>query len=301
MYDTVTLVLPRPPSWSLPSTLTKVREETDKSTGAIYLKGSLGNLSVKDKASDILITGSLPRYHHGSNSYTLNRATTKEAIQSISDALSLPLGEARVYRLDVGANIMLRHPVKDYLPTLGPFRRAYKREFVNGNVSYQGGQSTFTFYDKVLDLVRHGHALPEHWEGRNVLRIELQMKNSVKAQLGQAISGKDLWEEAVYLKAIQKWNGAYLTVEKMKLMEGLPMGGAKDYQEYMKYQYVQMVGYDNLLQAERMAYKLGHFTKDQAKERRRALKKVATYPKGEARGLIEELDQKVKTVVANYR
>jgi hypothetical protein len=301
MYDTVCLVLPRPTFWEIPSTLSRVRESADKITGEITLKGSLRNMSVTTNANEISLFGSLPRYFHGSNAVTMTRAGTEEAIQNLSETLSLPLEVARVYRLDVAANILVMHPVADYLATLGPWRRTHKREYTNGNLSYQGGQSSLTFYDKVMDLKRNGHPLPEHWEGRNVLRIELQMKSKVKGQLGQAVSGKDLWSERIYMKAIDKWHGSYLTVEKIKLMEGMPMGGVKELRGYLEYIAIQTIGYDNLLQADRMARKLGNLTKEQAKERRRAFRKIAAYSKGEAKGLIEELDQKAATIVAGYR
>jgi hypothetical protein len=84
-------------------------------------------------------------------------------------------------------------------------------------------------------------------------------------------------------------------------MEEMPMGSVKELRAFIEYQGMQALGYDNSLLRVRMAKSLGQITKDQAKEIRRALKKMATYPKGQAKGLIEELDRKVEIVTACYR
>ncbi|GEM_PF-4386836 len=258
-------------------------------------------MTVTDRTSAIVVSGSLPRYLHGTNAVTMTRVESKEAVERISNDLSLPLEAARAYRIDIAGNIILRHPVGDYLATLGPWKQAQRKDFSNGNLSYQGGRSTLNFYDKVLHLNRSGDKIPEHWVNRNVLRVELQMKNAVKDQIGQAVFGRDLWDETVYVKAIQRWKDSYLTVEKLKLMEDMPMRNVKELRAFIEYLGVQALGYDNGLLRIKMAKGLGQITKDQAKERRRALKKMATYPKGEAKGLIEELDRKIETLAACYR
>lgn len=258
-------------------------------------------MTVTDRTSEIIVSGSLPRYFHGTNAVTMTRAGTKEAVERMSYDLSLPMGTARAYRIDIAGNIILRHPVGDYLATLGPWKQAHRKDFSNGNLSYQGGRCTLNFYDKVLHLHRSGDPIPEHWKNRNVLRVELQMKKAVKDQIGQAVYGRDLWDESIYQKAIQRWKDSYLTVEKLKLMEEMPMGSVKEARAYIQFLGMQSLGYENGLQRVRMAKGLGQITKDQAKDIRRALKKMATYPKGEAKGLIEELDQKITSVSANFR
>lgn len=77
------------------------------------------------------------------------------------------------------------------------------------------------------------------------------------------------------------------------------MGSVKELRAFIQYQGIQTLGYDNSLLRVRMAKGLGQITKDQAKEMRRALKQMATYPKGEAKGLIEELDREVLAVSAH--
>ncbi len=258
-------------------------------------------MTVTKRASEIFISGSLPKYLNGSNAFTLTRAGTKEVIYKMSDALSLPLGDSRVYRLDVGANIMVDYPVGDYLSTLGSWKQSYRKEFSNGNLSYQGGRASLNFYDKVLDFNRLGYPIPDHWINQNVLRVELQMKKAVKDQMGLAVHGRHLWEEAVYMKAIQKFKNAYLTVEKLKLMEEMPMVNGKEFRAYIEYLGIQALGYENALWKINMARSLGQITKDQAKDRKKVLKKMATIPNGEAKGLIQELDRKIEAVTACYR
>jgi hypothetical protein len=301
MYDTVTLVIRRPPSWEMPSIMTRVRPFTDQKTGAVHMAGFLGSMSISDRSSEVLISGSLPRYLCGSNAFTMTRAGTKEAIERMSNALSLPLGEARAYRLDMAGNIVLRHPVGEYLATLGPWKQANRKDFSNGNISYQGGRCTLNFYDKILDLNRKSVPIPDHWENRNVLRVELQMKKAVKDQIGRSVFGRDLWNEDVYHKAIQKWKDSYLSVEKLKLMEEMPMGSVKSARAYFEYLGIQTLGYDNTLQRVRMAKSLGQITIGQAKEIRRALRKIMAFPKGEAKGLIEELNREVESVAACHQ
>ncbi len=84
-------------------------------------------------------------------------------------------------------------------------------------------------------------------------------------------------------------------------MEEMPMGSVRDIRAYIQWVGLQALGYDKTLLGIKSARDLRQISKDQAKEARKALKQMASYQKGEARGLIEKLDRKVKAVRACYR
>ena len=127
------------------------------------------------------------------------------------------------------------------------------------------------------------------------------MKNNLKAQLGGPVFGETLYDEKFYFRAIKKWESAYLTVEKINQMEEIPMGSVRELKAYALNFWLHSVGYENLLHRMKLERGLGRITKSQEKELKRTFRQISNYKKGEARGLIEELDRKVKMVSANYR
>lgn len=98
-------------------------------TGEIKTFGSLEGLKVSIFGGGLSVTGSLPKYLYGSNAYSLDRRTTAQAIEKISDALHLQVNEANVTGLEFGTNFLMKHQVSDYLAKLGSMPRLGRYHF----------------------------------------------------------------------------------------------------------------------------------------------------------------------------
>ena len=102
MYDSATLCLATQNTRGSMSNLTQIDDVIDRHTGEwLYSRAKLKNLRVRVYMGAIWLTGSLPKFHLGTNIATLNRQETERAIQHLSDELHQPMTEARVFRMDV--------------------------------------------------------------------------------------------------------------------------------------------------------------------------------------------------------
>ena len=69
----------------------------------------LDNLIIKVHGSIITVEGSLVKFHEGNNLCSLNRETTKQAIDLLGDRLHLDVKSAHVTRIDIAANFEMSH------------------------------------------------------------------------------------------------------------------------------------------------------------------------------------------------
>lgn len=87
----------------------------------------MDNLIIKVHGSIITVEGSLVKFHEGNNLCSLNRETTKQAIDLLGDRLHLDIKSAHVTRIDIAENFEMSHNVREYLPFLGYYPR-HKRD-----------------------------------------------------------------------------------------------------------------------------------------------------------------------------
>src|ERR1044072_5055618 len=101
-------------------------ETVSHETGEVVNKGLLKKLRVKVTGGGVSINGSLAKFHFGNNYKTLTRSDTERAIAELSDQLNLPIGQAKVFRLEVGTNLIMEKPINQYWRMLGSAGR-YER------------------------------------------------------------------------------------------------------------------------------------------------------------------------------
>ena len=73
-------------------------------------------------SNKIKFSGSLSRLFKGSNNYTFNFRDTENAVMMLEDSLQLLLADARVYRIDVAANLYTSFNPSMFLNSLGVYR-----------------------------------------------------------------------------------------------------------------------------------------------------------------------------------
>jgi hypothetical protein len=219
MYDTIHLNYDIVES---PSTISeRVFLHTDNTTVTEYLeskdrwvKGDLGNLTVSMTQHTVSVKGSICKYNLGNNLYTLNRATTKEAIESISEAVGLDMGKARVSRLDWSTNITTNLPPNLYMPKLGDLSRFSRLENPN-SIYYNQSTKRLLFYDKMKEAKKKRVVIPDEFKGKNLLRYEMVLDKGVNQYLNTDVRGGILHREDIFQKMADLWYNYYKSINKL--------------------------------------------------------------------------------------
>jgi hypothetical protein len=308
MYDTIRARLDTFDTDCLGSVLSKYKKRADPDTGDLWQYGELDGLRVRTTPTGLLtVEGSLAKYRFGNNVETLTRADAGEAIKSIEDRLNLPIGEARVFRLDIGQNFIMQRPVVDYLSLLlaAPYHK--RTDFSDREtVNFQNKLRILSFYDKAHELEARRQVMPGAFSGKRILRYEARYIKRIGNQFGRhAVYAKDLSDEIFYRKAIDKWKDQYFLIKKVRKDQALNMNGQRQFVQSLAY-----YGMETLGGAERVidlisgARQRGEISK---KTRQRLRKLVLEVAQGKGgivgadRGCIEELDHKVMQIAANWQ
>ena len=238
MYDNVGLWMPSDRiNWSgykdiVPTLLTNT-SYSEKHNGSWWINGSLDNLRVAVGEAGISIKGSPNKYVHGYNFAKLTRQEFQLGIEKISDTFSIDIKKANATKLDIAHNFCMNEPVKQYYQFLGS-NQYYLRQDCDNSLYYTNKQRTLIFYDKIEEGKKNNEAIPQAWEGKNVLRYELRLKGRILKQLNRAdLFAEDLYKDEVYIQIIDRWILEYQSITKNKIMnpnkEKLTNKEAKDY------------------------------------------------------------------------
>ena len=194
-------------------------EQTDIKTGEVSTFGSLEGLKVNVFTACISITGSLAKFLYPNNIYPLDRHTTKEAVQKLSDSLHLEVTGALVASLEYGTQFVMRQPTEAYLPLLGDMPRMIRANLGGGSLYYQtrgrGQPKTFVFYDKVADAQAKGMILPKGLESANLLKYEMRLKGRLAQQMGvPEVKASTLYEKEFYRLLMCRYQQSYFSILK---------------------------------------------------------------------------------------
>ena len=208
---------------AIPNRLTDAYEVTNRQTGETRISGNLdSSLSVKINSGGLTVVGSLCKFLHGSNIYTLNRKSTKLAIEKLSEALGANLSNAKVTYLEFGTSFIMSNPVGLYLKRLG-YKNGMRRD-QHGTLQYipcRGERDCneesrkFVFYDKEKELRQKKEPLPEGLEGLNILRYEIRFHRRLPFQLGfpqvDLLTLSDFW---FYKAMVDRYQSEYFSISR---------------------------------------------------------------------------------------
>ena len=304
MYDTVKLILEteQVPNINLieeiPQYLTRVTKETNHEIYGYSVQGYLKNLFVNISENRIVIQNSLVKYWYDDNFKTLTKGIVKKIIREISNTLHLPIHEAKVIRIDLATNIILKQPVELYLEYLGE-TKYYKRLKQPNGITYSTKKRQLLFYDKVKEQREKKQVIDTLYKYSNVLRIELRYTERINKQFNRTVLAKTLYDETFYVELVKKWKDEYLSVQKLhKELDPIPpTGNTKELGLFLTLQSVLAMGQHNILHDIKVWQKTNLITNLQAQRLRdyiKGLNKDVSKSKGNE--LIVELDEKVRQV-----
>jgi hypothetical protein len=223
MYDTLNLYLSAidigdtPLLETIPNYLEHPKGILEPETGAIVCYcGALGNLKVSVSNMGVSIKdGSICKWFLGDNLQTMGRGDTQRAIEKLSDTLHLPVERAKVTRIDVAQNLMVRYPVDVYLHHLGELKSSTRLVEPNG-IYYSQRLGRLCFYDKVKEARNHKEPIPELYKHGHCLRYEQRYTSRLPNQLGvPEVTASLLYDEAFYSMILQRWKDTYFAINKI--------------------------------------------------------------------------------------
>jgi len=221
--DTISIILnkERVPNINLlmetPQYLTSVSSE-GISFGKPMISGKLNNFNVIICEDKIKIKdASLTKYLYGNNLTTMSRASIKQALEKMSDALHIPIKKAEVLKFHYAKNIMLNHNVSLYLPYLGQ-NTSYKRLEQPSGINYKLHNKEFVIYDKIKELKYHREPIHPMYQNRNVIRLESRYEKQLYKEFNlSSITANMLYNEEFYMIINDKWYCDYSNIDKLKI------------------------------------------------------------------------------------
>jgi len=199
--------------------LDEANTQINHQTGEVKTFGCLQGLKVSIFVGGLSVVGSLPKYLYGSNVYPLDRHTTAQALEKLSDALHLQTGMASVTGLEFGTNFLMSHCISDYLVKLGGMPRLNRYHFEPNTLYYKGGgkqhPKVFAFYDKIADAKAKGMDYPQAWKGVNLLRYEMRFNGRLPQQLGvPEVKASTLYQTPFYRMMVKRYQDSYYSITK---------------------------------------------------------------------------------------
>lgn len=224
MYDKVKLWIDRDMVGEQYPTIANYLEEANTQinhqTGEVKTFGHLEGLKVSVFVGGVSVVGSLAKYLYGSNVYPLDRHTTAQAVEKLSDALHLHADGASVTGLEFGTNFLMKHQVPDYLAKLGDMPRMSRYHFEPSTLYYKGvgklQPKVFAFYDKIADATAKEMEYPEDLKGANMLRYEMRLNGRIPHQLGvPEVLASTLYQPPFYRMMVRRYQDTYFSVKKL--------------------------------------------------------------------------------------
>lgn len=189
-------------------------------TGEVKTFGSLEGLKVSIFVGGLSVVGSLPKYLYGSNVYPLDRHTTAQAVEKLSDTLHLQVKAASVTGLEFGTNFLMRYQVPEYLAKLGNMPRLSRYHFEPSTLYYKGTgkqqPKVFAFYDKMADAAAKGIEYPKDLKGANLLKYEMRLNGRLSQQLGvPEVTASTLYQTPFYRMMVKRYQSSYFSISKL--------------------------------------------------------------------------------------
>ena len=225
MYDKIKLFVQRNSGTpDISGYLDEAKEQTDIRTGEVNVFGSLEGLKVGLYVGGYSIVGSLAKYMYQSNIYPLDRHTTAQAIEKLSDSLHMDLKEADVTGMEFGTQFLMKKPPQVYINKLGDMPRRKRLLCAESTLYYTGTGSqqrqrqkqVLCFYDKKADAAAKGLIMPQGFERSNLLRYELRLNGRIPHQTGRhTVTASTLSDREFYRQLVTMWEDNYFSISKL--------------------------------------------------------------------------------------
>ena len=222
----------------IPNYLHQITEHTTK-TGDLFLRGYLHNPTSEvgfkhDLLFDvyrnnlILRKGSICKWYVDTNLIELKRGHLADCFDAMSDYLHVPITDAKVTRLDIGANIQLTNTFASYANSLGRcgrYKRIERSEEEMSGVLYKQVNKELCIYDKLAEVQQNILDLPPQQRAifkerkETILRYELRYTHKVAYQLKRPeLLVSDLVDVDVWGYLLNNWVDIYKSIHKNNLL-----------------------------------------------------------------------------------
>ncbi len=182
-----------------------------------FINGSLNNLKVNIYESGVSIKGSLAKFHLTDNLHTLTRSGTQQAIEHLSDVLSLPMDKAKVTAVDLATHFIMKYPPNNYYSFLGAKKYFNRLQASPDTLYYNTKPKQLIFYDKSLEATAKNVNIPPIYKDANLLRYELRHKGRLNKQFNMPeFTGATLYNERFYIDIINRWVKEYMNIQKIQ-------------------------------------------------------------------------------------
>jgi hypothetical protein len=307
MFDTVNLWEAKNYLASLPQYLANVSEhKTD--TGDFYLSGSLKNYKVNLNKEGVNLKGSLPKFYLNDNIKTLTRGDTERAFENMEDLLHVKLTNSKVYRFDIGVNLLTEKEPEHYFKFLGE-SKYYNRLLQPKSLYYVNSNRTKAFYNKIAEVKAKAGHIETAIKYRNLLRYELRFTRRLTRQLKTLeVNPALLTNEDFYIKIIDRFYNEFQGIHKIfKLKMNLKKIGRQpkenDFFNQLLILLINGVGQDTVLEMVEDMKKDNVYKSPVNYSRIKAkIKKLSKLPDlTEPPAEVEELEKKLKRALKYYR
>lgn len=269
--------------------------------------GKIGGLSVSATERAVRVTGgSLCKWYLGNNYHTMSRGDVERAVEALSDALHQPMSKAVITRVDVGANMIMQHPVETYTSHLGALQYAQRLEEPT-TLYYKQGSGRLCFYDKNKEQRAAGGKVPALYSGKSVLRYEKRHTCKVGRKLGfDKVTAATLSDERFYMLMLADWRDTYKAIEKIKdtNLDYKMIKSVTDFRRQGMLAVIEQQGGQlQVLEQIAEARQRGELSKKQAHDLRQAVRDVCntTSPLTVPNEAVQELSDKIAEAVRFYR
>ncbi len=181
------------------------------------VNGKYYNFDVSINENRIKISNaSLTKFILGNSLSMMDRSSTKQAIEKMSDDLHLPIEKADVNKFHYAKNIMLKNDVSLYLPYLGKSGRYKRLEQPNG-IYYKITGKEVVIYDKIKETKQNREPMHPMYNDRFMMRIESRFNHNLCKHFNRAsITASTLYDENFYMMVNDEWYKDYLSIDKIK-------------------------------------------------------------------------------------
>lgn len=196
----------------------------DKFTGEVREYGSIDGLKVSVNSGGLAVIGSLAKFYNADNILPLNRASTSDAIEMLSDRLHVDMNSARITSLEFGTHFLMKEAVPKYIDLLGDAPRLKRFRCTENTLYYRSsGKNEYkvhTFYDKAAEIAKRGGIMPSGLYGTNLLRYELRFNRQLAQQLkANEVTGAVLYDRYFYKSMIDRYCEVYFSINKSRTLK----------------------------------------------------------------------------------
>jgi hypothetical protein len=214
------------------------------------------------------------------------------------------MDRAKVTRIDVAQNFIMRHEKSVYFDHLGGLQY-FNRFQQNNGLYYSNNNKTLLFYEKVHEQQDKGQPIPEMYRERTCLRYEQRYKKRLLQCFNlPELRASLLYDPVFYTDIINRWKSEY---EKIKKINDIQINYSmiktkKDQANQAILFYVTQRGGElQVINEIKEAYKRGELSKKQAYDLRQQVEEAC---KSDvltcSSDVIQELDKKVKEAARFY-